>query len=192
MWFASGLCWWLLASQSFGVYPQVMTQSATATLTSQQAADEKGRSEEAALRTVVENYFAASGRKEVAGVVAFWSEKSPHLETYRQSLQQEIANEDLSYGSPVISRVKVEGEKASLRLMIAQTSTGLKSGQKSEQRQVRNIELVKEGGEWKVWRYASAAEDLAAGVSLLSRRDERRPTLPNTPKRPQRRLSAQR
>src|SRR5262249_52510735 len=34
--------------------------------------------EEAALRAVTEKYFAAYGKKDLAGVVALWSEKSPH------------------------------------------------------------------------------------------------------------------
>jgi CHAT domain-containing protein/Tfp pilus assembly protein PilF len=121
-------------------------------------------SEAAALRAVIESYFSAYGKKDLAGLVALWSEKSPELATYKQRLQQQLTNEELSFGNPVISLVKVEGEKASLRVTIGLTSIEVKGGQKREQRLASNIELVKEGGEWKIWRYASATEELAAAL----------------------------
>jgi CHAT domain-containing protein/tetratricopeptide (TPR) repeat protein len=129
--------------------------------------------EEAALRFVVERYFSAYGKKDLAGVVALWSERSPDLATHRQRLQQQFTNEDLSFGSPAISRVKAESEKAGLRVTIALTSINLKSQQKSEQRLVSNFELVKEGVEWKVWRYATAAEDLAVALVKANTEAER-------------------
>jgi CHAT domain-containing protein/tetratricopeptide (TPR) repeat protein len=129
--------------------------------------------EEAVLRAVVERYFSAYGRKDLAGVVALWSERSPDLATHRQRLQQQFTNEDLSFGSPVISRVKAESEKAGLRVTIALTSINLKSQQKSDQRLVLIFELVKESSEWKVWRYATAAEDLAVALVKADTEAER-------------------
>jgi hypothetical protein len=76
-------------------------------------------SEEAALRAVVESYSAASDKEDMAGVVALWSEKSPNLAAYRQSLQQQFASEDLSYGSPSVSLVKVENEDLETETMAA-------------------------------------------------------------------------
>ena len=35
------------------------------------------QSEESALRALVESYYAAYGKKDLAGVLALWSEKSP-------------------------------------------------------------------------------------------------------------------
>jgi CHAT domain-containing protein/Tfp pilus assembly protein PilF len=130
-------------------------------------------SEKAALRAVIESYFSAYGKKDMAGLVALWSEKSPELATYKQRLQQQLTKEELSFGSPVISRFKVEGEKASLRVTVGLRSTEVKSGQKKEQRLASNIHLVKEGGEWKVWRYASATEELAAALVKVDTEAER-------------------
>ena len=121
--------------------------------------------EEAALRLVIEKYFSAYGKKDLAGVVALWSEKSPDLATYKQGLQQQFTSEELSFGSPAISGAKVEGEKASLRVTdCADIHSNLKSRQKSEQVLANNLELIKEGVEWKLWRYASAAEELAVAL----------------------------
>src|SRR5262249_50910448 len=128
--------------------------------------------EEAALRSIVEKFFSAYGKKDLAGVVALWSEKSPNLATSKKTLQQRTASEDQSFSNPAISRVKVEGEKASLRVTIALTTINLKTQQKSEQRLVSNFEFVKEGGEWKVWRYFLAAEDLAGTLVKVDSKAE--------------------
>jgi CHAT domain-containing protein/TolA-binding protein len=129
--------------------------------------------EEAALRAVVEKYVAACGKKDLAGVEALWSEKSPNLAAYKQRLQQQFTSEDLSFGSPAISGVKVDGVKASLRMAIALTSINLKSKQKNEQRLRDNFEFVKESGEWKVWRYAPAVNDLAGALVKAGNEAER-------------------
>jgi CHAT domain-containing protein/predicted negative regulator of RcsB-dependent stress response len=129
--------------------------------------------EEPVLHLVIEKYFSAYGKKDMAGLVALWSKKSPDLATYKHRLQQQFANEELSFGNPAISRVKVEGEKASLRVTVGLTSVEVKSGQKREQQLASNIELVKEGEEWKVWRYASATEELAEALVKADTEAER-------------------
>jgi CHAT domain-containing protein/tetratricopeptide (TPR) repeat protein len=129
--------------------------------------------DESAISALVDKYFSAYGKKDLAGVVALWSEKSPDLATNKQRLQQQLTSEGLSYGSPTISRVKTEGEMASLRVTIALTSINLKSWQAGEQKMVSNLELVKEGGEWKVWRFAAAAEDLAVALVKADTEAER-------------------
>jgi CHAT domain-containing protein/lipopolysaccharide biosynthesis regulator YciM len=129
--------------------------------------------EDAALGAAVESYFAACDRKDLAGVVALWSDRSPNLAAHKQSLQKLFASEELSDGHPAISRVKVEDEKASLRATIARTSINLKNRQKSEQWLIINFELVKDAGGWKVWRYALAAEDLAEALVKTGSKTER-------------------
>jgi CHAT domain-containing protein/tetratricopeptide (TPR) repeat protein len=129
--------------------------------------------EEASLRVVVEEYFSAYGKKDLAGVVALWSERSPSLATYKQSLERQFTSEDLSFGRSAISRVKVEREKAILRVTIALTSINRKNQEKSEQRLVRIFEFIREGKQWKVWRYAPAAEDLARALAKADNEAER-------------------
>src|SRR5215468_2082395 len=129
--------------------------------------------EEASLRVLVEEYFSACGKEDLAGVVALWSERSPSLATFKQSLEQRFASEDLSFGRPAISRVKVESGKASLRVTIGLTSINRKNQQKSEQRLVRAFEFIREGKQWKVWRYAPAAEDLARALAKVDNEAER-------------------
>ena len=120
--------------------------------------------DESAVRATVEKYVALYGAKDVDGVISLWSEKSPDYASLKQNLQQQFATEDFSFGDTVISRVKVETEKASLRVAANLTAMNLKSNQKREQGMVRNFAFVKEGGQWKVWRSALAEDDLAEAL----------------------------
>src|SRR5215510_15524598 len=121
-------------------------------------------SEDDGLRSVVEKCFVACSKKDLAGVLALWSEKSPNLAPFKLSLQQQFTNEELNNSSPAITRVRVEKERASLQATIAQTSINLKNRLQSDRRLIVNFEFVKESGAWKVWRCASAAEDLAGAL----------------------------
>jgi CHAT domain-containing protein/tetratricopeptide (TPR) repeat protein len=122
---------------------------------------------------VVEKCFVACSKKDLAGVVALWSEKSPNLAPFKQSLQQQFKNEELNNGSPAIARVRVEKERAFLQARLAQTSINLKSQQQFDRRLIVNFELVKEAGAWKVWRCAPAAEDLAVALAKMDDQTER-------------------
>jgi len=122
------------------------------------------QAEEAALRAVVERFFAAYGKKDLAGVMALWSEKSPDFASQKQALQQQFTTEDCGFGNPTISRVKIEAEKASLRVIVDSTAINMQGKQKREERLARNFGFVKESGEWKVWQYVSAESDLAEAL----------------------------
>ncbi|HKX29059.1 MAG TPA: tetratricopeptide repeat protein, partial [Blastocatellia bacterium] len=121
-------------------------------------------SEEEALRVVVERYFAAYGRKDLDGVVALWSEHSPNLAVFKEGLQQQFASEELRFGSPTLSRIKIENERAGLRVTIPQVSINLKSRERRERQSIRSFELAKEAGEWKIRRSVSAADELAEAL----------------------------
>ena len=81
-------------------------------------------SEDVALRAVVKNYFAAYSKKDLVNVVALWSDQSPNLAAHKESLRQQFTSEDLSFGPPVLSQIKVENEKTSLLVTIAPSLEG--------------------------------------------------------------------
>lgn len=117
------------------------------------------------MRAIVEKSYVAYGKKDVAGVMALWSEKSPDYTSHKKMLEQQLATEDYGFSSPVISRVKVEGEKASLRVTVELSATNLRNKQSRQERTIRNVGFVKEGSEWKMWRYVPAANDLADALA---------------------------
>jgi CHAT domain-containing protein/tetratricopeptide (TPR) repeat protein len=128
---------------------------------------------ESAVRAVVEKYFTSYGVKDLTGLISMWSEKSPDYASYKQSLQDQFVTEDYSLGIPAISQLKVEGEQASLRATADLTAISLKSRQKREQRMVRNFAFVREDGKWKIWRNASAEDDLAEALAQAKTEAER-------------------
>jgi CHAT domain-containing protein/tetratricopeptide (TPR) repeat protein len=130
-------------------------------------------SAESAVRAGVERYFALYAAKDLGGLICLWSEKSPDYASHKQNLQQEFETENTSFNLPAISQVKMEGEKVSLRAMVNRTSINLKSNQKREQRIARNFAFVKEDGKWKIWRYATAENDLAEALADAKTEAER-------------------
>jgi len=125
------------------------------------------------VRAVVEKYFATYAVKDLDGLMSLWSEKSPDYVPFKQSLQRQFAAENFSFSDPVISRVKVEGEKVGLRAVTNLIAVNLKNNQKREQRMALNFAFVREGGNWKVWRSAPAEDDLAEALVKAKTDDER-------------------
>jgi CHAT domain-containing protein/tetratricopeptide (TPR) repeat protein len=140
---------------------------------SQSVPNQPASSAESAVRAVAEKYFALYSAEDLGAVSGLWSEKSPDYASLKQNLQRQFATEDLSFSVPVISRVKVEAEKASLRAITNLTAINLKSSQKREQRVVHNFAFVSEDGKWKVWRSAPAEEDLAEALLKAKTEAER-------------------
>src|SRR5712691_10597378 len=142
---------------SLSLTSPVFTQSQS----SPSAPNASQASAESAMRAVVEKYFALYTGKDLEGLMSLWSEKSPDYASIKQNFQQQFTTEDYHLSLPTISRVKVEGEKASLRATVNLTTIELNSHQQREQRLVRNFALVQEDGKWRVWRSAPAENDLA-------------------------------
>jgi CHAT domain-containing protein/Tfp pilus assembly protein PilF len=128
---------------------------------------------ESAVRAAVEKYFSLYAGKDLDGLMNLWSEKSPDYGSLKHNLQRQFATEECSFGDPMISRVKVEIEKASLRATVNQTAIDLKSGQKRELRTALNFVFVREDGNWKVWRSTPAEDDLAEALVKAGTEAER-------------------
>jgi CHAT domain-containing protein/tetratricopeptide (TPR) repeat protein len=151
----------------------LISPSAAQLQSSSSTPDPLSSSTETAVRAVVEKYFVLYGAKDLDAIMGLWSVKSPDYASHKQDLQQQFANEDFSTGDLLISRVKMEGERASLRAMTNLSAVNLKSKQKREQRLARNFALVLEDGQWKVWRSAPAQEDLAEALAKARSEAER-------------------
>jgi CHAT domain-containing protein len=173
---AKGVCFLSFALRVF--YPLALSLSIiSAVLAQSQSASSALNSiqspAEGAVRGVVERYFALYAAKDLDGLMNLWSEKSPDYASFKQDLQRQFTTEDYRSSLLRISRFKVQGEKASLRATVNVTATDLTSNQKREQQIVRNFALVREDGEWKVWRYAPAENDLAEALVKAKTEAER-------------------
>ena len=125
------------------------------------------------VRAVVEQYFARYATKDLDGLLSLWSAKSPDYAAVKKDLERQFAAEDYRLSAPSISRIKVEGEQASLRATVKLTTTDLKTN-KQRERQIRsNFALVREDGRWKVWRFVPAENDLAEMLVKAKTEEER-------------------
>src|SRR5215813_4210621 len=113
-------------------------------------------SAESAARAVVEKYFSFNTGKDLDGLMSLWSERSPDYASVRESLRRQFTTEDNRFGSPAISRLKMEGEKASLRATISLTTVNQKSNRRRETRVTRDFGFVLEELKWKIWQCAAA------------------------------------
>jgi CHAT domain-containing protein/Tfp pilus assembly protein PilF len=145
----------------------LQAQSLPATLNSPQS------SAESVVFAVVEKYFVLYVAKDINGILSLWSEKSPDYALLKQNLQRQFATEDYSVSTPVISRLKMESDKASFRTVTNLTAINPKNNLKREQRIVHNFAFVKEAEQWKIWRFATVEEDLAAALVQAKTEAER-------------------
>jgi CHAT domain-containing protein/tetratricopeptide (TPR) repeat protein len=116
--------------------------------------------DEAALRKVAGQFFAAYQKEDTNALLKLWSEKSPDFASRRQVLSRVFAAEDYVYSDLSILRLTLEGDRAALRISINQKKTSTQTGQQSSGAVLRSLQLVREDGGWKVMRYAPLAQEL--------------------------------
>jgi CHAT domain-containing protein/Tfp pilus assembly protein PilF len=135
--------------------------------------DTQASQDAGALRTLAEQYFAAYARKDLVAMMALWSSKSPELDSQRKAAQEFFAaNDKVNVRDVTVQRLSVEAEKAHLRVGLEMSAVNVNTGEPTDGlgKMVRNIESVKEGLAWKVWREKDAFDDLAE--SLISAETE--------------------
>src|SRR6185369_5348931 len=127
-------------------------------------------SDDAALRALVQEFYGSYAKKDLDGFLRLWSVKSPELTARRETMQKLFAdNEKIEIKGLVIRQMAVEGEKAKLRVELEMSAIEVKTSKPATGlgKMVRALGSMKEEGAWKVWREASAEEDLAAALALL-------------------------
>src|SRR5215475_13559750 len=159
----------LLLASSLSLSSAVLSpvQSSASVLNASQS------SAETEAQALVEKYFALYAAKDLDGLMGLWSQRSPDYASLKQNLRRQFTTEDCRFSLPAVSRVKVEGEKVSLRAAVSLTTIDLKNKQPRERPIVRNFALVREEGKWKVWRFVPAENDLAEALAQAETEKER-------------------
>ncbi len=132
--------------------------------------------DEAALRALAQEFYAAYAKKDLDGFLQLWSAKSPELAARRQAMQKLFADhEKIEVKDLVIRKMAVEGEKAKLRVEVEINAIETKTGKPAPGlgKMIRALQGVKEEGAWKVWREATAVEDLADALVTVKTTAER-------------------
>jgi CHAT domain-containing protein len=132
--------------------------------------------DEAALRSLVEQFYAAFARKDLAAYLKLWSEKSPDFKSLQKSTQDLFNSLDhIEMKSLSVTKLALESDKATARLSLEIVAVDAKTGQPSPRfgKLNRILQFVREDGAWRVWRNISAESDLAARLVELKTDAER-------------------
>jgi CHAT domain-containing protein/Tfp pilus assembly protein PilF len=122
--------------------------------------------DQAAVRRVVEQLFAALQREDLPGVMALWSEKSPDLNANRESTQQTFANyRSVEVKSLNFNKITIEADTAIVQVVAEMILLKEQAGSSATTVQARRkIQMVRENGSWKVWKFSAAEAELAAAL----------------------------
>jgi CHAT domain-containing protein/tetratricopeptide (TPR) repeat protein len=127
------------------------------------------------IRSLIQKLFDSYQQKDLDRLITFWNEKSPFLAENIKALQREFsAYEKIVVKGFDIHQIKVDGDKATLRVVVDLALTRanmVKLAEKTEKKN-RSVELTGEGGIWKVWKFISSEEELAAAIIAAKMEEE--------------------
>src|SRR5260370_11437694 len=136
----------------------------------QQRPGSASAADEAALRALAEQFYAAPAKKDLDGFLQLWSAKAPALAARRQTMEKLFAdNEKIEVKGVVIRKTALEGETAKLRVEVEMNAIEVKTGKPAAGlgKMIRLLEGVKEQGGWRVWREVLAEKERANALASL-------------------------
>jgi CHAT domain-containing protein/tetratricopeptide (TPR) repeat protein len=148
----------------------------------QQAANYSAK-DEAALRNLIVRYFDAYAKKDLDALAALWSNESPVIASRREMLRRMFGIEDYKFSEPVVSRIKIEGDRASSRVVVERSATSVSSNVPSTRNTAVRADLsfVRENGEWKLFDEKPAVSGLVAAMAATKTDAEREALLTSDP-----------
>ncbi|MGB7925088.1 MAG: CHAT domain-containing tetratricopeptide repeat protein [Pyrinomonadaceae bacterium] len=125
--------------------------------------------DEAALRSLTAQYFAAYAKEDLDGLMRLWSAKAPEATARKRALEERFALYDrLEAQNVVVGKITLEDGKARVRVAVEISAIESKTGQPAKGtgfgKMNRALQFVKEEGAWKVWNELSAEEELATAL----------------------------
>lgn len=132
-------------------------------------ADSPDEAELKSVRVFAESYFGAYQKRDLETLSAAWSNKSPEAETQKNELRRLLSAYEVSLKNLHVSKLILEGQpptKAACQVSADLVAVERKRESTFNEKLVRNLELVKENGAWKLWRHSSAYDDLAAQLLM--------------------------
>lgn len=132
--------------------------------------------EEAGLTRLAQDFYAAYAKKDLDGFAGLWSAKAPDFTERKKAMQDLFAAHDsIEVKNLTINKMMVDREKASVRVAVEISALEAKTGKPAADfgKMKRALHFVREDKAWKVWREASAEEDLAAALVEAATEDKR-------------------
>ncbi|HEX8116990.1 MAG TPA: hypothetical protein VF521_06945, partial [Pyrinomonadaceae bacterium] len=119
-----------------------------------------------AWRTLVTDYFIAYAKRDVEGVLSFWSGQSPELAAQRKALGETFAaHEKIELKDVAVRGVTVEGEKVSVRAAVEMSFTKKGDSPPRVRRMNRVLRFVREAAAGRISSEAAAEKELAASLA---------------------------
>ena len=131
--------------------------------------------DEVALRSLVVKYYDAYAKKDLDVITALWSKDAPGFAPRRDLMRRMFTAEDYRFSEPAITRIKVEGARASARVIVERNTTRPigSSGPIVKSTVRSDLSFVNENGEWKFWGEAPAVAGMANALAAAKTDDER-------------------
>lgn len=130
------------------------------------------QSDEELLRVMVGKYFDAYARKDWPSMQAMWHQSSPEKGQRFDILPRQFADGELSFSAPLLSRIKIEADNASLRVSTRRT---VKTGNTTTMTEVRvEMAFVKDAGQWKLWSEISPITGMLVALTEAKTDEARR------------------
>ena len=131
------------------------------------------RDDDAVLRQTFANLFVAYQNKDLDRVMGMWSVKCPDLYANRQSLQEAFAAyRTISIKNVEFNKITVEGDRATVQLVMTVNVVRLKNDSTNAWKAGRTFQMTKESGSWRILKYATEEDELAARMSAVSSTSE--------------------
>ncbi len=134
----------------------------------------QGNADEAAIKNLVEQFFVAHQKRDLDGMMACWSAKSPQFTSIKQSVQSELAQYDeTQYMNVTFSQWKIDTNRASVRLRYEVKRRDVRTKQPFLKTFIVNLAFVREADGWKFSEKFSARTALAIRLFEAKTKEER-------------------
>jgi tetratricopeptide (TPR) repeat protein len=152
----------------FGAVPPDHDPAAATSAGQSQAAPTVPAADQAAIRLVIDAYFAAYAREDIAAGRALCHPASVECRSKANVASFTFQTEDAAFANLRVARWGVGRDGPMARVLVDATITDTRRKQVEVRPWTRNFTFRLEAGEWKVWREASAVDDLALDLSRLT------------------------
>ncbi len=135
-------------------------------------------------RPLVLSLFAAFQKESLEEFFSLWSTKSTELDASKQRLQRTFVDyQQIEVKNIELRSVSVEPQQA--QLLVRAELSALRAGTKRPATDLGlisyTLKLVKEAGQWKVWRFASSEDDLVSELVAAQTAEARKALLAARP-----------
>jgi len=137
--------------------------------------------DEAAVRAVIESYYAAYSRGGLDAMMAAWHPSAPGVRGLRIVLEHAFGTETYSFSNLAIAAVKANVSGGTARVTVDVVVTRVPTGTARTERWVRHQSFLQRDGVWKFWQDEPAARDLGLKVTSAQTDEEREALLAAEP-----------